>query len=87
MDGIQNAITKQTGKMPKAIVTDNNEPQSAGCPTIEEAGGSPGVFAGTRGPGIGCGRFDPGHFPTPGRERRTVFRMASSRSRQQRRLE
>lgn len=37
MDETQQEITRQTGEMPRAVVTDNDEPRSAGRPTTEEA--------------------------------------------------
>ena len=36
-DTVQNRLTKQTGEVPVALVTDNNEPRSRGRPTAEEA--------------------------------------------------
>jgi DDE superfamily endonuclease len=37
MDTIQRELTRQTGELPRAIVTDNNEPRIGGRPTLEEA--------------------------------------------------
>jgi hypothetical protein len=36
MDRIQQALTEQTGEMPRAVVTDNNEPRRRGRRTIQE---------------------------------------------------
>jgi hypothetical protein len=33
---IQQALTRKTGELPRAVVTDNNEPLRRGRPTIEE---------------------------------------------------
>jgi hypothetical protein len=34
MDSIQREITRQTGEIPRAIVTDNNEPRTRGRPSV-----------------------------------------------------
>ena len=37
MDSVQQEITRQSGELPRALVTDNNEPRRRGRPTLEEA--------------------------------------------------
>jgi hypothetical protein len=36
MDSVQQALTNQTGEMPRAVVTDNNEPRPRGRPTMDD---------------------------------------------------
>ena len=35
-DSVQDEITEATGEMPRAIVSDNNEPRRCGRPSVEE---------------------------------------------------
>ena len=37
MDSLQRRLTRQSGEMPTALVTDNNEPRGQGRPTVAEA--------------------------------------------------
>jgi hypothetical protein len=36
MDPIQQKVTRQSGEMPRPVVTDNNEPRSRGRPTVDK---------------------------------------------------